>query len=369
MKIARKIGIILSAAVFTASTAFVAAPNQSVAAADYLCVSVRCKQAAADEAKARSDQEKAAAEKGSYQAEVNRLAAEVSAIQAEIRKNEEEIVELSNRIDNTAKKIERLKESLKKAIVKIYLNNDVSEFEILASSNSVVDFTTKTTNQEIIQGKVKQLAAEAKAAKEELERQKTEVEGRKANNELDRARVATKQSEQQTFVNEWKGREDAYADAADGSKAIKEEEMEKQRQIIQSQQGGGGYSGDPSKGGYPFADQCPWNGDGFDHKWGYVCECVSYAGWKVYERTNGVVDPNFWGNASNWYGRYGTVGAGTSPQPNSVAVTTAGYYGHVAWVEWLNPNGTIHISQYNAVRFQYSEADVSPSAFEWYMYY
>lgn len=346
-----------------------------IASADYLCVSARCKEAEAREAAASAAYENAAKERSGYQAEVSRLSAEVAGIQAAIDRNNEEIAELNIRIENTEKKIDQLREALKKTLIKLYLSNDVSEFEILASAESVSDFTTKSANQSVVQGKVKQLTTEAKDAKSELEQQKTEVEAKKKSNEIDKARVAEKQAEQQRFVNEWRGRENSYAATAAENKKIREEEQEKQRQIIWAEQGGSGYGGDPNKGYYPYSGECPWNADtnapiGGQLGYGLKCECYNYGVWKIYQHTGSLPSNlRYYNGPRQWYGLSGANGGGTAARANSAAISTSGYYGHVVWVEWINPNGTIHISQYNAKPWDYSEADVSPSTYSWYLYY
>jgi surface antigen/peptidoglycan hydrolase CwlO-like protein len=332
------------------------------AQANYLCVSARCKAAEAAAATANIQRDNAASEKIGYQSEVNRLAAEVAGIQAEIDKNDEQIVELGRQIENTERKIERLKESIKSAIVKMYLNDAVSELEILASSSSVVDFTTKTANQEIIQTKVKQLAFEAKQAKTELEQQKVEQEQMKADNEARRSVVATKQAEQQTFVDLWAGRESEYAETAQANVDIVA--AESWQQYLQNQRelnsGGGGsswpvYSGPNT---YPGQGICPGTKLYADYNtWGngYICQCTSYAGWKAYEYA-GYGHPSYhqaWGDARLWAYSAGNRGlsVGSEPRSHSIGVSNKGSSGHVFWVEWVTGN-IVHISEYNYGRYE-----------------
>lgn len=366
---------LLTAAAAVSAFAVLAIVSPTEEAQANLCVTQRCIDAQAKEAAALADQAKAATERSSYQAEVNRYAAEIGVIQAQIVKDEEEIAELGVRIENTKTKIERLRESLKDTLVKLHLSNDVSAIEILASAESVADFTTKSASQSVVQGKVSQLATEAKQAKEQLEKQKTEVEQKKANNQAQQSLLAAKQAEQQKFVNEWKGRENAYAASAQESKKIREEEMEKQRQLIWSSQGGSGYGGDPSKGSYPYSNQCPQNADtnapiGGQLGYGLKCECYNYGIWKIYQHTGKLpTNLRFYNGPKQWYGLNGFSGGGKTARAKSAAITTSGYYGHVVWVEYINPDGTLHISQYNAKPWEYSEDDVPASTYSWYLYY
>ncbi|MDR3125624.1 MAG: CHAP domain-containing protein [Candidatus Nomurabacteria bacterium] len=372
MKRTTKILLSLSAAAAASLVILKTLPAQ----ADYLCVSAKCLAAEAAEAEANQKKSEAESQKGTYQAEVERYSAEIAATQASIDRIGEEIAELAVRIENTETKIGKLRKSISDTIVKLYVGQDMSELELIASAGSLSDLQTKTTNQEVVKGKLKQLSEEAKAAKAELEIQKQQQEIKKQDAENQQAANQQLRIEQQYMVNQYQADENSWQAIAEEHNAVKEAEREAQRLLIISKQGGAGYAGDPNKGGYPFSNQCPWNGDSynlsdyapFGNGWGYMCECVSYTGWRIYARTGGAINPRYWGNARNWYGRYGTNGGGYEPRANSVGVSTSGYYGHVFWVEGLNPNGTIHISQYNVKVWDYSEANISPSGY-WYIYY
>jgi surface antigen len=79
------------------------------------------------------------------------------------------------------------------------------------------------------------------------------------------------------------------------------------------------------------------------------------------------------GNAKQWddnAARFG-IPYGSTPKVGSVAVRNAGYWGHVAWVESINGDGTINISEYN-INFsgEYGERNgVSASYFDAYIYF
>ena len=121
-------------------------------------------------------------------------------------------------------------------------------------------------------------------------------------------------------------------------------------------------AGDPSHGGYPaYLDNAAQ--DSLVDPWGmYNRECVSYTAWKV-EQTYGHMP--YWGgvgNANQWPGNAARAGipTGSTPKVGSVAVWNVGYYGHVMWVEAVNGDGSIWISQYNYdFNGRYSEMRVS----------
>ena len=52
----------------------------------------------------------------------------------------------------------------------------------------------------------------------------------------------------------------------------------------------------------------------------------------------------------------------SNPQPGDVAISNSGFYGHAMYVESVNSNGTINISQYNAaLDGRYSTNTISPA--------
>lgn len=56
--------------------------------------------------------------------------------------------------------------------------------------------------------------------------------------------------------------------------------------------------------------------------------------------------PNSLGNANTWYSRY-TGNKGTAPRAGAIGTTTAGGLGHVVYVEAVNADGTVTVSEMN----------------------
>lgn len=107
-------------------------------------------------------------------------------------------------------------------------------------------------------------------------------------------------------------------------------------------------------GGYPYANDSsaaidPW---GF-----YKRYCTSYVAWKLNQNgagfSNGMAGPNGaagqFGDAKNWDDNAQTIGFAVDQTPavGAVAVWNGGTYGHVAYVESVNANGTVNVSEYN----------------------
>lgn len=58
---------------------------------------------------------------------------------------------------------------------------------------------------------------------------------------------------------------------------------------------------------------------------------------------------NWGGNAREWYGNAQATGhtVGSAPRVGAIMVTSESYYGHVAYVESVNPNGSFTVSEMN----------------------
>lgn len=73
-----------------------------------------------------------------------------------------------------------------------------------------------------------------------------------------------------------------------------------------------------------------------------------YCTWYVKNR-RGASLPNMLGNANTWYSRAAGAGmaVGSTPKAGAVGTTTAGSLGHVTYIESVNPDGTVNISEMN----------------------
>lgn len=77
-----------------------------------------------------------------------------------------------------------------------------------------------------------------------------------------------------------------------------------------------------------------------------------YCTWYVKNR-RGASIPNMLGNANTWYARAQAQGmaVGSIPRAGAVGTTTRGAYGHVVYVESVNADGSINISEMNAPKW------------------
>lgn len=101
-------------------------------------------------------------------------------------------------------------------------------------------------------------------------------------------------------------------------------------------------------GGYP-RQWCEHPLDSVVDNWGmYNRECVSYTAFRVYSSGRNV--PLGLGDANNWplQAKAQGVAVDGNPKVGDVAIRYGDDHGHSMYVESINNNGTINISQYNA---------------------
>ena len=321
----------------------------------------------------------------SYGRELGNLNNQKAQIQAQLDLSIAKANQLTEQIKQNEKKIEDNKSLLGKTIADLYIDDKISPLEMLASSNSIADYVDKQSNREQIQQSVQTTIKDIKALKKELEAQKKAVDQEVSNQTFAREQLAAKEAEVANLMAQVQGQEASYRTLSEQSRAQKDQVQRQQQAAIEAamrRSGGGGGSavaGDPNKGGYPsnLAKSDYYNP--VVDPWGmYSRQCVSYTAWKVYQKNGSMPYWGGRGNANQWPGNARAAGipVSSTPRAGSVGVLMAGQYGHVVWVESVNSNGTINISQYNYFNAggsgwgHYSEMyNVSPSTYDYYIYF
>ena len=372
-------GSLLAIAILMAATAPVALISNFAGARDYQA-EIRAVQNQIDQYTAEAS--RLSAEANTLQNKVAQLNSERAAMQSLVDLTQAEHDQLIVEIKDTEEKIVKNQDTMGKIIADIYVDDDISPLEMLASSSSIAEYvdqqTYRASNRDSLSSKVK----ETKALKKELETKKDQVKQKLDDLSNQRNMIAANQAEQQNLLDSTRGQEAAYQQLSAEGKA-KRQELERQQQIeiarAYAGSSGSAVAGDPGRGGYPnnLANSNYYSP--VVDPWGmYSRQCVSYTAWKVYQK-NGYMP--YWGgvgNANQWPGNARNAGIPVSKTPvaGSVGVIMAGQYGHVVWVESVNANGTINISQYNEYNAggsgwgHYSERyNVSPAAYDWFIHF
>ena len=227
------------------------------------------------------------------------------------------------------------------------------------------------------------IVEENKRLEAELNKEKEKAEQVLADLDAQKEQLIAKENEQKQLlvINE------RNAGEVSDMKSQKDEQMSelrrKQQELLAEKYKNSGASiamtGDPAKGGYPYSGVCPDYQDAYADPWGmYICECVSYAAWKVDQAYGNMPYWGGRGNANQWPANARAAGITVSsvPKAGTVGIDTSGYYGHAVWVEAVSNDGSqVYISQYNAWNAatnyswgEYSEQWVGAGAFV-YIYF
>ena len=306
------------------------------------CTSERCKEAEKAEREATEKANSASAQADSLDGEIERLNQEIQMYESRILANRAKAEDLRVQIEENTKKLEIQKEALAGMLIDMYIEGNADELTILASSSSISDYAEKQTRRESVRDQISTSTQMVESLKEDLEAQKKEVDRVIADQEIQQKAIAETKRREEELVAIYKANAAAYAAESAEARKIKEAEIAAE---IRKYNGTGAIGNGVNT--YPKQNACPGDNLRYSFYGGYVCQCVSYTGWKVWERYGYL--PSGWGNANTWDDSARAVGfrVDNIPEAGSVAVSNSGYYGHVMWVEGVNPNGTINVSEYN----------------------
>lgn len=311
--------------------------------------SAACREAVAKEQEANKNAAAASNSADYFQMKVSELSMEISSREAEIVQTEVQIKELKKQIYQTQQKLEEEQEALAELLINMHFDGDSEPIQILAGSSSISDLAEKAAREEVVKQQISVSAAAVRSAKQQLEADKAEVEELLASQQAAKEALVAKRNEQQSLVEKYQNDAEAYTEVAkaaqEAQRAAERAEQEAHPELYR----GSAYTGANT---YPWQGDCPDKQDWYGTVWdghyigGYVCECVSYAGWKAYEAYGVVLA---WGNAYSWDDRARAAGytVNHTPAAGTIGQADGGAYGHVFWVESVNGDGSINVTEYN----------------------
>ncbi len=318
-------------------------------------------------------------EASSLEDKIGRIQDRINSIQAQINDNQEKIAELEDQIAKAQKELDKQRALLGENIRTMYLEGQISTLEMLASSKDLSEFVDKQQYRTAVQNKIKSTLDHINKLKNELKDKKQTVERRLAEQQKLRNDLAAKRSENNQLLSLNEG-EQATLDSQIRKNNKKIEELKRLQAIENMRLFGGDGSGTLGGGGYPWGHAkclhtgsvtgwCPnydWSVKGSIWNWatgGYgYRNCTDWVSFRV--RSSGRFVPGGLGNARNWDDRAPSYGfkVSSKPKAGAAAVSNNGYYGHVMYVEAVNGDGTIIISDYNrGGTGRYSMSTISPS--------
>ena len=285
------------------------------------------------------------------QSELDKINNQITAIQGQIVDSQKKIDNLNAQIKRNEILIKQRRKAMGQVLADMHVDDQISPLEMLASSNSIGDYIDKQEQRSSLRTSLNGKIKEIKALQKKLEENKKLVENTLRDQEAQRNVLSSKQSEKAKLVADTKNDQNAYSALAQKRNSevakLREEQAAANRRAL-----GNGVSipgGIPGGGGYPGV----WANaplDAYVDPWGlYTRECVSYVAWKIH--STGRYVPHFGGagNANQWpstAARHG-ISSGSTPKAGAAAVMNIGYYGHVMYVESVNGDDTITVSDYN----------------------
>ncbi len=298
----------------------------------------------------------------SYQDAINQLQAQINAVQAAIADNEAQQADLQAKISAEQVEIDKQKAILANDVKTTYVNGQLTPVEMLATSQSLSDYIDKQEAYSRVQDAIQKTMSQIQTLQRSLQAKKAEVDQLLESQRAQNDQLTQTQTKQNELLAYNQGQQDTF-NSQISSNSGKIADLRRQQAILNTKYNIGNFVGDPNNGGYPNA----WANAGQDSlidSWGmYNRECVSYTAFKVHQDYLSGRDSHdmpWWGgigNANQWDDNAAASGipVDNNPTPGSIAVSNAGYYGHVMYVEAVNGN-QIYVQQYNQqLNGQYSE--------------
>lgn len=316
----------------------------------------------------QSEAARLADESKTLQQALDSLTAQKNIIQAQVDLSQAKYDKLVADIAVNEKKLVAQQDVLSTTVADMSAGTSVTPIEVLAGSNSVGDYIATQDYEMNLQDQLQQSIKDVIALRKKLEQQRVDAERVLKDQQMQRDELAAKEAEQAQLLADTQGAEQAYQQLIGQREGqvsdLRAQQAAANAAATRTYSVSGLTSGGSGCGGYP-AVWCYAVQDSLVDNWGmYNRECVSYTAWKV--AASGRYMP-YWGgrgNANEWpsSARRDGIPTGSEPRVGSVAIMYIGYYGHAMYVERINPNGTIHVSQFNwSVRGEYSEMDINPN--------
>lgn len=325
-------------------SSFQAATTVQTSYASPFCSSAKCKAAEQAEREAKDKAENATNAANTLAAEVERINNEIAVYEARIAANQAVAEDLKVKIEENSNKLSLQQTALAKMLVDMHFEGQPEAIMILASSNSISDYAEKQSRIDTVKNQVNLSTKTIKSLKEELEGQKKEVDRVIADQEIQKKAANERRAYQSQLIEKYRNNAEAYIAEAEAARKDKEAEIAKE--IARLNSSGVAAAGTDT---YPYRDRCPEQNLMFGNQWGLGCQCTQYAGYKAFEHWGSRANISGWGNAYSWARSARAVGyrVDTNPAPYTIAVSESGQWGHVMWVEGVNSNGTINVSEYN----------------------
>ncbi|MDB5163723.1 MAG: hypothetical protein JWS12_341 [Candidatus Saccharibacteria bacterium] len=293
-------------------------------------------------------------EASSLSDEIAKLQAQINTLENQIQANQNKRDDIQRQITAAEEELAKQKRVLGEDIKQMYLDGQISTLEMLASSKDLSEFIDKQQYRSAVQQKIKETLDKITELKHQLAAQKIEVEkllkdeqamqatldGQRAQN----ANLLALNQNQQSSLDQQIKTNFAQITSLRRQQATENAKLFKGARVVS-----GGACDTAHGDTYP-AQWCAIPQDSVIDAWGmYNRECVSYTAWKVYESGRHMPYWGGVGNANQWDddARAAGIPVDGNPRAGDVAIKNSLPYGHAMYVESVNADGSLNISQYN----------------------
>ncbi len=294
----------------------------------------------------------------SYQDAVTRLQAQVDQVEQQIAQNENTQADVQKQIADAQNELDKQRLVLGQIIRTMFIDGEPSTIEELATSKNLSDFVDKKAYRAVVQNKLQVTVQLVAGLRTKLAAQKAEVDQLLQDEHTQQAQIDTNRAEQAKLLSYNQSQQADYSQQIQTNQTKIADLRRQQAALISRYQVGGTLAGDPNHGGYPVA----WSNapqDSLLDSWGmFNRECVSYTAFKVHQdylTGKDKHDMPYWGgigDAKQWPDNARAAGilVDSNPTVNSIAISTAGTWGHSMHVEsvgTMNGQSAVYVSQYN----------------------
>lgn len=299
-------------------------------------------------------------EEDDIQAVINRLKGDIEAAEKQIKETTRKRDAIQAKISDAETELKQQRDLLGQNIRAMYVEGDMTTMEMLASSNDLSEFVDKEQYRQSLQEKIKNTLDKVTLLKKELDGEKQTLEKVIDDQQAIQKQLDSQRAEQNRILTMNQKQQAGYEQQI-ASNNMQIAELRRQQIAENSRFTSGSRANVPDTTGYPWAN-APFP-NSISDPWGmYQRQCVSYTAWKVWKSGRHMPYWGGRGNANQWddNARAANIPVDNKPRVGDVAVSNRGYYGHVMYVEAVNGDGTITVSQYNAGwDGKYSEARIS----------
>lgn len=295
------------------------------------------------------------AEAASLSDAIAKLQAQIDTLQAQINANQAKRDDLQRQIVEAEIELQKQRTLLGKDIKQMYLDGQISTLEMLASSQNLSDFVDKQQYLSTVQKKIRSTLDKITELKHQLKAQKDEIEKLLLDQKAMQSQLDAQRTQQNQILSLNQAQQGALNDAIKANKS-KISDLRKQQITENARLFNGatvilGQACDTAHGDTYPSPWCSSAQDSMIDSWGmYNRECVSYTAWKVSESGRHMPYWGGIGNANQWDDNAIAAGisVNTNPRAGDVAIKNSLPYGHSMYVESVNGDGTINITQYNS---------------------